>query len=298
MESYSKPPLTYDQQLSLLEDRGLIIENRSVAESFLKNVSYYRFSAYCIPFESNRHKFKPDIKFENIEELYEFDCSLRSIIDEALALIEIFLRSTISYYLVHKYGIFAHEDGNCFFMKNKHPEWIEKVHNEILKSREVFVSHYKEKYEGYPKLPLWMTIEIMSLGMLSTFYSNLLRDDQIAIAKEIGINCRVLGTWLHTFTYVRNICAHHGRLWNRDLSISMALPKNSVWDDINSRRIASVIFAINYFIYTQPLKEYIKRDWHLKINSLLIDPIKVDNFYGEIGLPENFTNHELWEINS
>ncbi len=99
MEDYTKPPLTYEEQVELLANRGLIIDNVSESIRFLKYANYYRFGAYCLPFEKQRHEFLPDIHFSYIQELYEFDRELRFLIDEALEVIEIALRTSITYYL-------------------------------------------------------------------------------------------------------------------------------------------------------------------------------------------------------
>ena len=119
MEKYNKPHLSYDKQIYLLAGRGLIFADRSKAEKFLSQVNYYRFSAYCLPFELKRHQFYPDVTFERIQQLYEFDRRLRFLIDEALEVIEISVRATISYYLAYKYGAFVHEDAKNFFDKSK-----------------------------------------------------------------------------------------------------------------------------------------------------------------------------------
>ena len=87
--------------------------------------------------------------------------------------------------------------------------------DEIERSRDTFIDHYRRKYLD-PKLPpIWMVAEIMSLGQLSKWMGNLkLRTDRSAIAKPYGLDESVLVSLAHHLTYVRNICAHHGRLWN------------------------------------------------------------------------------------
>ena len=73
MIPYPKPPLKYDDQIKLLISRGLIIADPENAKSFLSQVNYYRFSAYCLPFETSRHQFMSHVTFEDIKSLYEFD---------------------------------------------------------------------------------------------------------------------------------------------------------------------------------------------------------------------------------
>ena len=295
MEKYNKPPLSYDKQLDLLASRGLIFADRSKAEKFLSQVNYYRFSAYCLPFELRRHQFHAGITFERIQQLYEFDRRLRFLIDEALEVIEISVRSTISYYLACKYGAFVHEDVKIFFDKSKHAEWIAKIHDETTRSKETFIEHYATKYDGFPQLPLWMAVEVMSFGALSQLYHNLLRDDQISLAKVAGYHSTVVSSWLHTFTYIRNMCAHHSRIWNRELSIAMVVPKQGSWQDINTKRVGSVVFAINNFLSKLPIEQRIRNEWHAEMNTLLNQPVNIPKFYEVMGFRDKWKESPLWK---
>jgi abortive infection bacteriophage resistance protein len=295
MTQYNKPPLTHSQQVSLLASRGLVITDQSKAEQFLSQVNYYRFSAYCLPFEVTRHKFQPDVKFEQIQQLYEFDRRLRFLIDEALEIIEISFRTALAYYLSRQYDPFVHEDPSKFYTGFDHPTWIAKVHEEIERSKETFINHYRSTYDGFPRLPLWMAVEVMSFGALSQLYSYLLRSDQIAIAKTIGLHHTVLHSWLHTFSYVRNMCAQHSRIWNRELAIAMTVPRDRKWIGINAKRVGSVIFAINTSLKGLPLDPNIQKDWHHEMGELLNRPAALNNFYHAMGLPEDFQKHDLWK---
>jgi len=297
MEEYSKSPLSCGKQVDLLISRGLVVYDRKKAEKFLSQVNYYRLSAYCLPFEIKRHQFHSGVTFERIRELYEFDRRLRFLIDEALEVVEISIRTAISYYLANKYGPFAHEEDKIFFNKKRHSEWLAKTHKETDRSKETFIEHYKNKYKGFPQIPIWMAVEVMSFGILSQLYHNLLRPEQIAIAKRIGFHSSVLSSWLHTFTYTRNICAHHSRIWNRQLSIAMVVPKKDYWQTVNTKRIGSVIFAINNLMNKIPIEKEIIIDWQNKIKDLLDSPIDIPKFYKVMGLSKNWENSPLWKEN-
>ena len=295
MEKYDKPPLPCDKQVELLISRGLVISQQKKTEKFLRQVNYYRFSAYCLPFEIKRHKFHSGVTFEKIQKLYEFDRRLRFLIDEALEVVEISVRTAVSYYLANKHGTFAHEDGKIFFDKKKHSDWLVKIHNETERSKETFIKHYINKYENFPQIPIWMAVEVMSFGALSQLYHNLLRTDQIAIAKSISYHYSVLSSWLHTFTYTRNICAHHSRIWNRQLSIAMKVPKKGNWETVNAKRIGSVIFAINNLMSKLPIVKDIRTDWQNDINELLNNPVDIPKFYEIMGLLGDWKNSSLWK---
>jgi abortive infection bacteriophage resistance protein len=227
---YTKPPLTYAQQVALLQSRGLVINNSNDAIKFLQQVNYYRFSAYCIPFQNPRDIFSPGTTFEKIVELYRLDEELRNNFLAMLSPVEIFLRTRIVYELSHGWGAFAHYDPANFRNDFNHSDWISSLEEEVTRGKETFLEHYKTKYNGFPRLPLWIACEIMSLGRLSFLYHGLLPDPQRRICSVLEIRQFVLASWLHHITYLRNTCAHHGRFWNRKLAIRPLIPhKDKKW---------------------------------------------------------------------
>ena len=242
---YTKPPLTYDQQVARLQSRGLVINNSNDAIKFLRQVNYYRFSAYCIPFQNPRDIFSPGTTFEKIVELYRLDEELRNSFLAMLSPVEIFLRTRIVYELSHGWGAFAHYDPANFRNDFKHSDWISSLEDEVKRGKETFLEHYKTKYNGFPQLPLWIACEIMSLGSLSFLYYGLLPDPQRRICSVLEISQFVLASWLYHITYLRNTCAHHGRFWNRELAIRPFIPrKNKKWKALNlddTRIFASVV---------------------------------------------------------
>ena len=296
MRDYTKPPLTIEQQLVLLKSRGLIINDENKAKNILNQINYYRMSAYCLPFESQRDYFKKDVEFEHIRGLYEFDRCLRFLIDEALEVIEISFRSKIAYALSHSYGPFAHEDIKIFFINKgfNHGEWLSKVHQEIERSKETFIQHYKNTYKGFPAIPIWMAVEVMSFGSISIMFKNLLNKDKIKISSEYSLNQRIFTSWLHTLSYIRNICAHHSRLWNKDLSIAMELPNNGDWAGLDAKSIISVIYAVIYLMKNIPVDEKIIKEWKAKIEEHLRQKLPGINLLRTMGTDEGFSRHKLW----
>lgn len=244
---YSKPPLTYAGQVALLRSRGLAVSSTDDAIQFLQHVNYYRFSAYCIPFQKLRDVFSPNATFEKIIELYRLDEELRNALLALLSPIEIFLRTRIVYELSHGWGAFAHYDPALFRDKAKHAQWIASLEEEINRGKETFLEHYKTKYNAFPRLPLWMACEIMSMGSISNLYSSLLPDPQRRICSILEVHHKVSGNWMHVITYLRNTCAHHGRLWNRELAIRPLIPyKDKQWAALgldNKHLFASVAVA-------------------------------------------------------
>ncbi|MBR4791921.1 MAG: Abi family protein [Treponema sp.] len=235
---FNKPALTVSQQISQLENRGLIINDKNLAENALRNLNYYRLSGYWMYFEDSRdpHHFKSGIKFEDIIELYNFDKDLRSYIFEGISRFEVSLRTQFAHQVGIKYG--SHSYLKPEYSKD-FSDWLEnmkKVQNETSRSKELFIKHYKNKYEeSFP--PIWVICEIFSFGTLSCWYKNLkeipsenhncpgnAKDD---IASFYKIPSLILESWIHSLTVLRNHCAHQSRLILKQISIQPIKPKSN-----------------------------------------------------------------------
>lgn len=211
-----KPPLTIDEQISLLESRGLIISNPQLAAQVLEQVNYYRLSAYSLGLRKD-NVFYDGVTFEHIYQLYQFDSRFRHLLLEIIETIEIKLRTQIAYYLAITYGAMAYTDESYFRNKGHHCSFIDELKAETSKQRNsAFVKHHMEKYGGM--MPIWVAIELFSFGMLSRFFSNLKSKDQATIAHHYGTNSIYFISWIRCLVEARNICAHYGRIYNRELT--------------------------------------------------------------------------------
>ncbi len=226
---YDKPYLSIREQVELLQARGLVIDNVIEAEQVLQQINYYRFAAFALPFQSQKDTFDHGTTLQHILSVYSFDTRLRSLILTALEKVEIQLKTLVALYLGETYGPFGYADKNNFGNKVKQSDWLQKTQKEINRSRETFVGHFKSKYPKSPNLPIWMLTEVMSLGSLSFLVNYLSYKDQKNISKKMGIKKGIAVSWLHHLTYVRNLCAHHSRLWNRIFAIRPMLPHNIGW---------------------------------------------------------------------
>ncbi len=217
---FNKQPISVIEQIELLQNRGLIIIDKSNAFSFLSNVSYYRFRAYTFPFQNNslpNHNFLNNITFEEIVDLYIFDSRLRSLLFEAIEKIEIALRTQLIYNYAIKYGSHWHLEPNFFNNLDYYKEHIITLNKEVQRSNEIFIKHYSKKYTTPIEPPCWMSLEVSSLGLLSKIFANLKKDNcKKDITNYFGlIDADILKNWIFCFSILRNTCAHHGRVWNR-----------------------------------------------------------------------------------
>jgi abortive infection bacteriophage resistance protein len=297
--SYQKPWLKFDDQISLLQSRGLIINDIPKATEFLMHVNYYRFSGYCLAFESSRHSFVQGVTFEHIIEAYEFDRFLRDLVTEALEIVELDFRTTVAYHFGQKYGAFGHiNPGNFFCNRNfDHTAWTEKLHSEAERSSELFVEHFKKNYHEFPDLPIWVITELMSFGSISHMCNGLLKADAKVIAYRYGLQPMDWMSWMHHLTYVRNLCAHHSRLWDRIWSIKPLLPAAMMWKPPflpNNNRLFVTLLILNFIMKRCPAVKTYSAHWRGRIEKLLQEPPLAPDAIKLMGLTENWKKHPAW----
>jgi abortive infection bacteriophage resistance protein len=216
---YTKIALTFADQVRLLESRNLIVADRAAAEEALSHISYYRLSAYFRPFRIKNSEEFDGASFADVMALYRFDKELRSLIDDALETIEIHFRTRLTYHLALAGGAFAHTNPAFFMPMFDHTGCLAKIQELEGPASDKFVSHFRTKYHEEQHLPVWMATELMSFGTISHVYGALTLNLKNAIVDGFDIHYSILTNWMHTLSYIRNICAHHGRLWNRELAI-------------------------------------------------------------------------------
>lgn len=295
---YSKPPLTHKEQLKLMSERGILIDNEDEALQQLRSFSYYRLSAYTHFYKKRKEntfedKYIAGTSFKEIINLYEFDRTLRIHVMEAIERVEITARAHISYFIAQKYGIFGHYDDTNFHPQFNHEEWTNKLEKEIKRSKDTFIQHYKGKYRDFPNLPIWMCTEIMSFGSLSVFYRGMRNEDKSKISEIYNIHYKTLQNWLHTLTYIRNVCAHHSRLWNRDIAITPPKLKESCWRPPITPTTQHV-FYILLILRTLLRASNIEAHWKTKIEDLISSIPDAEKTLPAMGFPREWKNHPKW----
>ncbi|USD67540.1 Abi family protein [Vibrio sp. SCSIO 43136] len=306
--AYNKPWHSYEDMVVKLQERGLSITDEDKAITYLSRIGYYRLSGYwytfrqlsgpCCPLEKPKgnkkggtrritlEEFKPGAKFEDAIYLYVFDKKLRLLVLDALERIEIAFRVEVAH-LLGKRNAFAYLDKEQFFPKfsqqinpktglTDHHDWVSKQAGLINRSREKFIEHNKKKH-GLP-LPIWIACEVWDFGALSLLYSGMKEQDQDIIASKFGMsNGRVLAKWLRSLNYLRNVCAHHSRLWNRNiidqpnLPASTEVPWVSHFEGKGSDRLRARPFML--FCIVKHLMDNINPNstWWMRLTDLMIN---------------------------
>lgn len=294
---YSKPALSISEQIELLESRGLIISNKSYAQHFLQFISYYRLSGYTIVFEKRingkrNHQFKNGTTFEDIINLYNFDRHLRMLVMDAMERIEVAVRAQICLTMALTY-----KDSHWYLRQDLfksefgHDSFLQKCKLEQEKSKERFVLHYKENYNSPASVPCWMMIELLPMGTWSRVYKDLVnRADKKQISDTFKLSPRELQSWLHCLTYIRNLCAHHARLWNRRFTVSpMTSTLYPHYFSPNTTFAAQAAMMHIILKVISPDSKWTVRLLDLFKNHLFIEP-------RIMGFPERWVEDEFWGL--
>lgn len=232
--NYTKPPLTFEHQADHLIARGMS-GDRDLMITRLKAVNYYRLSGYWYSLRKRNATnpklrldgFESGARFDTVWNRYVFDRRLRLIVIDAIERIEIAVRSQLAYHHAHLHGAFAYaiDPGSLPKLNNKeHASFMVRLAEEVKRSKESFVKHFRAKYKGDSHLPVWMVAEVMTFGSVLTFFRGSPHKVKQNVASVFRMPDRVFGTWLLALNAVRNICAHHGRLWNRVLGVKPMIP--------------------------------------------------------------------------
>jgi len=338
---FSKPSIGLEEQMSLLQQRGLTIKEPERAKHYLEVISFFRLSAYMRPFQKlndNEHQFHDGSEFKQVVALYAFDRELRLLVMDAVERIEVATRAMFNNVMGPKY---QKDDepysGSHWYMNRTHfnlnydhnrllnslnvkqdkergilAREVEKINNSPhhseekrkilinLKQRENYCRYYVNHYNEPNLPPCWAVIEELTLGDLSYLYKGLRKDaDRKAIAKRFNVPQDKFASWLHTLTFIRNCCAHHARLWNRELPIAPKLMRDKEWQlpavlpnshVQPAKRLYSVLLLLAHLmkevspdsLWTEKLVQLIAKHPEVPIKSM--------------GFPENWLQHPFWTL--
>jgi abortive infection bacteriophage resistance protein len=262
---YNKAPLSFQDQLNLLKSRGLEVGDEPKALSYLQEISYYRLSSYFLPYQKVKDKFDNGTTFEKIIETYSFDRELRLLVFDCIERVEVAIRTQMIYQMAIFYNDSHWHDNKAHFITpyyNKIGNLIDPYSDfqtiiskaKTARTPETFIKHYMNEYGVPANPPSWMCFELLTIGELSHLYRGLSNNaDKKRIADFFDLHHTVFTSWLHTLTYVRNICAHHSRLWNRELAIEpdkLQKPKG-IWiakQFENNKRLFYFLSALRYML--------------------------------------------------
>ncbi|MFA4836703.1 MAG: Abi family protein [Dehalococcoidia bacterium] len=291
---YLKPALTFEQQADKLLERGLVAD-RTELLARLKSVSYYRLSGYWFPLRQPDDTFKEGTSLTTVWRRYTFDRRLRLAVLDAIERVEICIRTELVYRLAHSQGAFGYCDPANLpnLSAEAYAKFITEVAHEYQLSREQFIDHFRKQYgTDHPLPPYWMVTELMTFGMLLTLFKGCETKVKQQVATRFGIADRVLESWLRALNGVRNICAHHGRLWNRELGYKPMIPRKDIrWHhpvEIPDNRVFGVLTILKFLLADIAPQS----SWNKRIDALFAEYPEIPR--QPMGYPEDWEKCPIW----
>lgn len=250
MKKVHQAPLNVEQQIENLKELGLIIEDEQEAKDFLHDVSYFRLiKAYGYGLKEKNSNYNEGVTFAQIKSLYLFNAKLRHLLFAELEKIEVNLRCRLANYFSCKYGVLGYKDSSNFRDPEYHTKFLNDIELEIRRNgKAAFVKNFRENYEG-GELPFYALLELFSFGTLSKFFKNMKNEDKKAIAQTYGINYIYLESWFEHFAFVRNICAHYGRLYNSNLTVTPKLYRRYEEKNISNLRLFATLTCLRELLH-------------------------------------------------
>lgn len=280
---YSKPWLSIEEQVDFLMGKGMICD-RDVLAKRLREVGYYRLSAYWFPFkvpaEGGRTAFREGTEFSHVWRTYQFDRDLRLVMFDAVSRVEVFVRSQIAHLASRQTGIFGYPPEEAAHLRREY---------RLARRSEPFMKHFDAAYGDSHELPpYWMMVEAIPMGSLESLYSHLAPSVRSEIAGLFGVRVPVFKSWLSVIRVARNACCHHSRVWNRVWGVRPMIPKE--WADFgaDAGRTFAVLTVLNYMLG----KIDAENGWKAKVEALLSDYEDIPG--GEVGFPEDWKSLGAW----
>lgn len=301
---YKNEPMSDDELVELLLSRGLMADRKELT-SIISSVGYYRLKGYLLPFKNADDTFKPNTDISKVWGIYTFDRRLRLVVMDALARIEVALRAAVvREHLAANPDPFGYVEAKGLpqLRADKHAAMLKKIAEAAKNAeREPPMMHLRETYGIVKYPPLWIMIQLIPFGTLMHYYQGLPLEVQQRIANQFGVRPLVLSNWIMLLKKVRNICAHHGRLWNRHIDSKMSRKIGSSeelkgLDEALSKQtqdwftsVFSFLSLVNYLLS----KIRPESQWGKRCTALMA---KADSFVLRgMGVPEDWRTLGLWK---
>ena len=296
---------TLDEQLSILKDKGLIIEDEEQTKEILLRENYFfingsrglRMNSYA------DRNFIIGSTFRELYSIFLFDRYIRNILFKNLMVIENNLKSIISYQLSKKYG---YRDKDYLNPKNftndrlkarRVKDVIEKIKRQVRVNgaHHMATMHYINNY-GY--IPLWVLVKVLSFGIVCEFYSILKPEDQIAIADIFGINTDYMESFLPILSNYRNLCAHEDIVYEHRTEKSiintpyhemLEIPRMDNEYIYGKNDMFSVFIILKYLLREDEFRMMMKEvEYEIEKLDGIVNSIPIEKILDKMGMPNNY----------
>lgn len=270
---------------------------------------------------------RPGTTLAHVCLVYDFDRELRASLFDALEAVEVAIRFQVGHTLGRR-DIFAHRQPTALdpgFVsapapaprqseastppglnapgdtKTRHQEWLERFDDQERRSQEAFATHFRSKYG--PHLPVWVATEVMSFGTLAQLYGGAAQDDRERIAAGLDLiskdgkgDATLLSNWLNHIRYIRNLCAHHSRMWNRSFDVELAsaahIPDLAHLTSKSQRRLYGTISVLTFLL----ARVAPAADWRTRIQPFIQSRTgKLGLDLDALGFPSGWELADMWQ---
>lgn len=322
LPTYSKSFLSFADQVALLESRGMTVQDRALAEQHVERIGYYRLKSYWFPFRETEvvtpsggrpvtrvlETFRPGTEFRHGVDLYVFDKRLRLLLSDAIERIEVALRVDVAHTLGARHA-YAHLDASCLDPKRAthssrpgitaHAAWLSRAREAEQRSKADWIAEFRSQFSS--DLPIWIAVELWEFGVLSRLLEMAHPSDRYRIAKKYGLQkSETLVSWVKTLAYVRNVCAHHARLWNHPLVVQPVLPKGAEASELqhirnntlSQTRVYAAAAICQFFLSVISPRS----SWKVRLRALWQQfPTIPGVAPHHAGFLQNWGSHQLWQ---
>lgn len=303
---FEKPYKSVVDQLNRLKEKAMIIDiDVNKAIDVLSSITYYRFAGYALPFLDKKDDvYTNSVRFSDILALYRFDAALREKFSEALCAVEVTLRTNFANEFASKYGPLGYLESDNFVDEKRHAVALSKMIAEFERSKQPCAAHFKALYDNPP---IWAVCDVITFGAISTFVKLLKKDDQNAISSHYGMRGDVFASYMQHMTVIRNLCAHHCRLFDFPYSNLKAPPQEYIFRPLNAWKKARLQIradrpllyqaALIYHLLSATTKDVFDREvWKRELCDLMeaLPNGIVRRVRGYIDFPTDAINSPLW----
>lgn len=293
-----------DDQLAKMIERGLVVEDEDEAKHYLHQIGYYRLCGYTLPFQKggdghDRHDFREPVEFRVVLDRYVFDRKLRLLLLDAIERIEVSFRAALSNSIAQRHTPHWYQDASLFEAGYDHAALITELKRQIVHNpstpereaqRDIHIRHYYDNYYDPDMPPSWMIFETISFGTISRIFEGLYKSETTEVCNPLRVNHDTLSSWMHAISYVRNLCAHHKRVWNKTLTIKPAIARKHKTKFQGNSKIYGVMVVI------QILLDQVAPDntWAERLSELLEEHPDIP--LANMGIPDNWRDKPFWGL--
>lgn len=304
---FAKPYKGVGEQVQQFADRGLVIDiPAEEAAEVLRSVTYYRFSGYALPFrDATSGNYTGDLKFSDVVALYRFDCRLRELVGNALGAVEVTLRTILADEFSSKYGPLGYLDAANFSPGSGYDTTIAILQKEFARSKQPCAEHFKNEYENPP---FWAAVDVTTFGSVSNLLKELRREDQNAVSTHYGLRGDFLASYMHHATVLRNLCAHHCRVFDFPYSKLKTPPQEFIFAPLKAwvkagltirtdRPLIYQLALIYHLLKPTDQKVFDREAWKGDICSHFntLPPTIENRVRGYVEFPKDAQNSPLWQ---